>query len=136
VRLPGAGGAPEIATSAKRVCVVMKQSRRAFVDTLSFVTSAGYVDDRIDNPRAQGRGPTTVITDLGIMNSDPQTRELTLVAVHPGFTIGQVEAETGWTLKINREVACTPPPERHELEALRDLQARTAAAHGVANGSE
>lgn len=136
VRLPGAGGAPEIATSAKRVCVVMKQSRRAFVDTLSFVTSAGYIDNPVDNPRARGRGPTTVITDLGIMTSDARTRELTLVAVHPGSSISQVEAETGWALKITPEVACTLPPTLHELEALRDLQARTAAAHGVASGSE
>lgn len=136
VRLPGAGGAPEIATSAKEVWIVLKQSKRSFVDKLAFVTSSGFIDHPSPNGKRRGRGPTTVITDLGIMVSDPQTRELTLSALHPGITAEQVREETGWDLKIAPVLDCTPEPTARELEMLRDLHARTAAAHGTAATNE
>jgi glutaconate CoA-transferase, subunit B len=79
--------------------------------------------------RFPGKGPTAVITDLGIMTPDPVTKELTLTSVHPGITVDAVVAATGWKLKVADEVATTPVPTQTELAVLRDLQARTAKAH-------
>src|SRR5208282_4142306 len=134
VRLPGAGGAPEIATAAKEVAIILKQSKRAFVERLDFVTSSGYFDEPQLNGDTgrRGRGPTTVITDLGIMASDPSTRELILTTLHPGVSAEQVREATGWELKMASRLAVTSQPTAAELAALRDLHARTAAAHGSA----
>ena len=101
VRLPGAGGAPEIATAAKAVAVILKHSRRAFVETLDFVTSSGHMDSDSANRNLarHGRGPTIVITDLGILTPDPVTRELTLTSLHPGVAVEKVVENTGWPLK-------------------------------------
>jgi len=136
VRLPGAGGAPEIATSAKEVLIVMKQSKRNFVEKLDFITSSGIVDGPVSNPRARGRTRTTVITDLGVMVSDPATHELTLAALHPGVSAEQVVAETGWKLSVAAQLGRTASPTEHELATLRDLFARTARAHGATGPSE
>jgi glutaconate CoA-transferase subunit B len=138
VRLPGAGGAPEIATAAKEVAIILKQDKRAFVEKLDFVTSSGYYPSSSGNgkPGPRGRGPTTVITDLGIMRSDPATRELVLTAIHPGITVEQVKDATGWALKVAPNLETTPEPAASELHALRDLHARTAAAHGSAAATE
>jgi glutaconate CoA-transferase, subunit B len=138
VRLPGAGGAPEIATAAKEVAIILKQSKRAFVEKLDFVTSSGYYPGSTGNGKTanHGRGPTTVITDLGIMRSDPATKELILTAVHPGVRVEHVKDATGWQLKVAPELETTPRPTLKELIALRDLHARTAAAHGSAAASE
>lgn len=136
VRLPGAGGAPEIATSAKEVLIVMKQSKRNFVEKLDFVTSSGFVDGPVSNPRARGRGRTTVITDLGVMVSDPSTHELTLSEVHPGVSAEQAIAETGWKLNVAAELGRTAAPSERELAALRNLHARTARAHGATAPTE
>lgn len=138
VRLPGAGGAPEIATAAKEVAIILKQSKRAFVEKLDFVTSSGYYPSAHDNgkPVTRGRGPTTVITDLGIMRSDPETRELVLAAIHPGIAVEQVRDATGWHLRIAPTLETTQEPSAGELHALRDLHARTAAAHGSAAATE
>ncbi len=132
VRLPGAGGAPEIATAAKEVAIILKQSKRAFVEKLDFVTSSGFIEGSSGNQQAgvRGRGPTTVITDLGIMVSDPATRELVLTTLHPGVTVEQVKETTGWNLRIAANLEITPKPSAGELSALRDLHARTVAAHG------
>src|ERR1700726_3132429 len=92
VRLPGAGGAPEIATAAKEVAIILKHSTRAFVETLDFVTSSGYMESSGKNgSEARGRGPTTVITDLGILASERGTHELLLTALHPGVSIDRVQ---------------------------------------------
>ena len=138
VRLPGAGGAPEIATSAKEVAIILKQSRKAFVEKLDFVTTSGYFDEPTGNRRepARGRGPTTVITDLGVMVSHPRTNELVQAMLHPGVTVQQVKDATGWNLKVAADLQTTPEPTPAELHALRDLHARTAAAHGSAANSE
>jgi len=130
VRLPGAGGAPEIATAAKEVAIILKQNSRAFVEKLDFVTSSGYFEDARSGGRRRGRGPTTVITDLGIMVSDRNDRELVLTTVHPGVTPEQVKAMTGWALRVAPTLETTPVPTAAELATLRDLHARTAAAHG------
>lgn len=138
VRLPGAGGAPEIATAAKEVAIILKQSKRALVEKLDFVTSSGYYPGAHENgkPVTRGRGPTTVITDLGIMRSDPETRELVLAAIHPGIAVEQVRDATGWQLRIAPTLETTQEPSAGELQALRDLHARTAAAHGSAAATE
>jgi glutaconate CoA-transferase subunit B len=117
VRLPGAGGAPEIATHAREVFVVMKQSAKAFVEKLDFRTTRG-------RPRA-------VITDLGILEPDPRDRELTLVATYGGVTPDAVRAACGWKLRVADKVVSLPPPTSDELSTLRDLHARTKAAHSA-----
>ncbi len=136
LRLPGAGGAPEIATSAKEVWIVLKQSRRSFVSELGFVTTSGFVTNPVANPRAHGRGQTTVISDLGVLRSDPETHELELVALHPGVELQQVLDATGWPLKVASALVQTPEPTVEELSILRDLQARTLAAHGGESATE
>jgi glutaconate CoA-transferase subunit B len=131
-RLPGAGGAPEIAASAREVLVVLKQSRRAFVERVDFVTSVGHLDggparERLGLP---GKGPVAVITDLCIMEPDAETKELTVTYLHPGAARRQVEEATGWPIRFADMIRETPPPTERELDTLRDLERRTAAAHG------
>jgi glutaconate CoA-transferase, subunit B len=136
VRLPGAGGAPEIASNAKETWIIMKQTKRSFVPKLDFLTSVGHLTggDSRAKSGARGKGPTAVITDLGVMAPDPVTRELTLVALHPGITVDQVRDATGWELAVADKLGRTRAPDAKELATLRDLQARTAKAHGsVAN---
>jgi glutaconate CoA-transferase subunit B len=132
VRLPGAGGAPEIAALAGEVLIVMKQSSRTFVERLDFVTSVGHGDGGDARARLglPGKGPTAVITDLCIMRPDPVTRELTVTEMHPGVTREQVRAATGWPIRFADAVGETRPPAAHELGALRDLLERTRRAHG------
>ena len=130
VHLPGAGGAPEIAASAKEVIMVLRQRPRSFVERLDYVTSVGHRhggDSRAELGYS-GAGPTTVITDLGVLRSDPVTKELTLVALHPGATVEGAREATGWELRVAEEVATPEPPSHEELEVLRELHARTAAA--------
>ena len=130
VRLPGAGGAPEIASLAGEVFVIMRQSPRSFVDKVDFVTSAGHLTGGDWRERAglPGRGPSTVITDLGVLEPDPESRELVLTHVHPGVEADEVRAATGWALRVADDLATTPAPSEAELQALRTLHARTAAA--------
>ena len=86
--------------------------------------------------QADALGPTTVISDLGVLNSDPATNELVLTAVHPGVCVEQVRNATGWELRVATNFEITPKPTANELTALRDLHARTAAAHGSGAGAE
>jgi glutaconate CoA-transferase subunit B len=135
VRLPGAGGAPEIAACAKQVLVIMKHARRAMVAKLDFITSVGHgTDGRARQHQGlPGRGPTAVITDLCVMEPDPSTRELSVVSLHPGVTRAQVESATGWPIRFAPEVGVTAAPSTLELQALDALLARTAQAHGTAS---
>jgi glutaconate CoA-transferase subunit B len=131
VRLPGSGGAPEIATSCGEIFIVMAQSKRSFVDKLEFVTSLGHGKGG-DDRQKQGvttKGPTRVVTDLCIMEPDPITKELTVTGLHPGVTPEQVAAATGWALKFAAAIAETPPPTEAELKVLRALHQRTKDAH-------
>jgi len=132
VRLPGAGGAPEIAGMAGEVFIVLKQTPRAFVKRLEFITSVGFLGGGDARLRAglPGKGPTAVITDLGILTPDPVTKELTLTSVHPGVSVDQVRATTSWELKVSDALQTTRAPEAGELAALRDLLRRTAEKHG------
>jgi glutaconate CoA-transferase subunit B len=134
VRLPGGGGAPEIAAHCRQTYVVMAQSKRSFVERVDFVTSFGYGEGGDHRKRLglQTHGPTLVITDLCVMKPDPLSKELTVVALHPGVTREQVQANTGWALRFAPELAETEAPSEQELAVLRDLQARTARAHGTA----
>ncbi|QWF78253.1 CoA-transferase subunit beta [Amycolatopsis sp. CA-230715] len=124
VRLPGAGGAPEIAASCREVFVVLRQSARAFVERVDFVTSFGHGTGKGDRERLglPGAGPTLVVTDLGLLRPDPETSELTLTEVHPGVGIDDVVEATGWRLKIDPDVKTTPAPTEEELTLLRELK--------------
>lgn len=133
VRLPGAGGAPEISSSAKEVLIVVKQSSRTFVEKLDFVTSVGFLTGGEARERAglSGKGPVAVITDLCILRPHPVTRELMVTSIHPGVTRETVSSGTGWKVQFADSCDRTEPPSAEELQVLRDLKARTAAAHGV-----
>ena len=130
-RLPGAGGAPAIAASCGEILITLRHNKRAMVQKLDFRTSGGHMEggESRERMRFPGKGPTAVITDLGILTPDPATKELTLTSVHPGVTVDAVVAATGWKLKVAGEVSTTPEPTETELNVLRDLQARTARAH-------
>jgi len=125
-RLPGAGGAPEIAASCGEVVVVVPHTRRTFVERLDFVTTVGHGD----GPGARGRlgfrgkGPTAVITDLGVLEPDPESKELTLTQVHEGVGADQVREATGWPLAVAGELRTTETPTADELGALRRLVSR------------
>ncbi|HEX2145637.1 MAG TPA: CoA-transferase [Glycomyces sp.] len=125
VRLPGAGGAPEIAASCKETVVVVRHSKRIFVDRVDFVTSVGHGDGPGDRARLglRGAGPTSVITDLGVLEPDPGTKELVLTRVHPGVDVDRVLDATGWPLTVSDHLATTATPTATELAALRRLQA-------------
>ena len=109
VRLPGAGGAPEIGTNAREVFVLLRQTPRTFVERLDFTTSIGA---RV----------SVVVTDLGVL--EPQDGELTLTRVHAGVSVDDVRAATGWPLRVASDVCETDPPTSEELHTLRELVAR------------
>jgi glutaconate CoA-transferase, subunit B len=111
VRLPGGGGAPEIATAARKVFVMLRQTPRAFVEKLDFLTSVG---DRV----------AVVVTDLGIVEPDPETRELTLTLLHPGVEVDQAREATGWELRVADDLGETEPPTEEELTTLRSLKTK------------
>jgi glutaconate CoA-transferase subunit B len=114
VRLPGAGGAPEIAASARRVVIVLRQSPRSFVAELDFVTTVGR--------------PDLVVTDLGTLRPDPATGELVQCSLHPGVTAAQARAATGWSLRVAEDLEVEPPPTVEELATLRELEASAGGA--------
>jgi glutaconate CoA-transferase subunit B len=125
VRLPGAGGAPEIAASTKEIIVIVKQSTRTFVERVDFVTSVGH---RIgDKTRQQlgftGAGPTIVITDLGVLRPHSSTGELTMTQLHPGVRAEQAVQATGWPLAMAPQLLTSHPPTEEELTVLRRLKA-------------
>jgi glutaconate CoA-transferase, subunit B len=133
VRLPGAGGAPEISSSAKEVLIIVKQSKRTFVEKLDFVTSVGFLTggDVREKLGIPGRGPVAVITDLCILRPDPVSRELKVAKVHPGVDRETIAASTSWPVKFDEACGYTEVPTADELRVLRDLKTRTLAAHGV-----
>ena len=134
VRLPGGGGAPEIATLCGEIFIIMTQSKRSFVEKLDFVTSIGHVfgGDSRAKLGVKTKGPTKLITDLALWEPNPETKEMTVVSIHPGVTREQIQGSTGWKVAFADKVAETPVPTARELEVLRDLQARTKRAHSEA----
>jgi glutaconate CoA-transferase subunit B len=133
VRLPGGGGAPEIAAHCQEIFITMAMGQRAFVDKLPFVTSMGHGEGGDHRARLglKTRGQTRLMTDLCVFEPDPETKEMTLVSLHPGVTREAVQAQCAWPIRIAANVVETPPPTVEELSVLRDLHARTRAAHGV-----
>ena len=126
-RLPGAGGAPEIASFCQEVVVIAPHSPRTFVSRLDFRTTVGFGDRAGDRERLgfTGAGPTAVVTDLGLMRPDlARGGELTLVALHPGVDVDQVREATGWDLRVAQAPQITPPASAQELGALRELLSR------------
>jgi glutaconate CoA-transferase subunit B len=125
-RLPGAGGAPEIAASCGEVVVIAAHSPRTLVERLDFVTTVGHGDGPGARGRLglRGRGPTAVITDLGVLEPDPVSCQLTLTQLHKGVSVEQAKAATGWELAVAEQLAVTEAPSDRELEALRELLAR------------
>ncbi|SMD09251.1 CoA-transferase subunit beta [Kibdelosporangium aridum] len=115
VRLPGAGGAPEIAASCKEVVIVVRQSKRTFIDKLDFITSVGQGD----RSSFTGAGPQMIITDLGVLR--PVDGEFTLTQIHPGVEVAKAIEATGWDLKVSPDLTETPAPTGAELTALRKL---------------
>lgn len=130
-RLPGGGGAPEIASSCGEIYITMKQSLRGMVEKIDFFTSFGHGDG--GNAREKlgitTKGPTLLVTDLAVWKPDPETKEFTVVSLHPGVTREQVQETCGWTVKYADQLETTPAPTPDELKTLRDLKARTKAAH-------
>ena len=122
VRLPGSGGACEIAINARKVMVIMRQAQRSFVDTLHFRTSPGHSGDPAHD-RARGwwgSGPTSVVTDLGTYGFDEETGEMTLRTLHPGVTLDQVRENMGWDPRVAGDLGETLPPSEEELRLIRE----------------
>ena len=115
VRLPGGGGAPEIAAMAKATIVIIRQSLRSFVERLDFRSSV------------PASGEMAVITDLGVLRPDPESGELTQTQVHPGVSVEQAREATGWDLRVAEPVEQTEAPSDEELRVLRDLKATLAS---------
>ena len=122
VRLPGSGGACEIAIHARKILVIMRQAQRSFVERLDFRTSPGHSGDPVhDRARGwSGSGPTSVVTDLGTYGFDDATGEMTLLTLHPGVTMDDVRSNTGWAPKVSPDLGETPRPTEAELRIIRE----------------
>jgi glutaconate CoA-transferase subunit B len=123
VRLPGSGGACEIAIHAQKVFLIMPLSRRAFVEQIDFCTSPGHLTGCPGERREMGMpgaGPQLVVTDKAIFRFDPETGEMILSSIHPGVTREEVQAEVGWPLKVAGELKTTDPPTEEELRLIRE----------------
>ena len=131
VRLPGGGGAPEIASLCHQTFVVMRQSRRSFVERVDFITSFGYGNggDARQQLGISTLGPTLIVTDLCLMQPETETKELIVTSMHQGVTREDILQNTGWPVRFADIVNATLPPTETELVALRDLHARTKQAH-------
>jgi glutaconate CoA-transferase subunit B len=132
VRLPGAGGAPEISAFCKETFVMLRQTSRTFVDRLDFRTTVGFGEGAGSRERLgfSGAGVTAVVTDLGILEPDPETSELTLTTLHPGVDADSVCSATGWDLRVADEVVTAEPPTGDELRGLRALRSAADKASG------
>jgi glutaconate CoA-transferase, subunit B len=122
VRLPGSGGACEIAINAREVFILMRQSSRSFVERIDFRTSPGNLGGAASRAAQgwQGKGPSVVVTDLGSYDFDPETGEMRLLAVHPGVSLDDVRAATGWDLRVADDLRTTPAPSDEELRLIRE----------------
>jgi glutaconate CoA-transferase subunit B len=133
VRLPGAGGAPEIAASCREVIVIVRQTLRTFVERVDFITSVGFGD----GPGSRmylgltGAGPQKIITNLGVLEPDRETCELVLTGVYPGVSVAQVRERTGWDLRVAGDLAEIGAPSAAEMGALRALRATRPARDGA-----
>jgi len=130
VRLPGGGGAPEVAISSKEVFVTMHHAPRGLVENIDFLTSFGHGDggDHRQRLGITTKGPTRLMTDLCVMEPDPVTKEFTVTSMHPGVARKTIKAATGWPVLFADDMMETPPPTEQELETLREYYARTERA--------
>jgi glutaconate CoA-transferase subunit B len=131
VRLPGGGGAPEIATSCGKIFITMKQSKRGMVKAIDFYTSFGHGEGG-DHRKRLGittEGPALLVTDLAVWKPDPATKAFTVVSIHPGATRQQIQDTCCWNVHYTADVIETPAPTEIELATLRNLQERTRIAH-------
>ncbi|MBD2750147.1 CoA-transferase subunit beta [Microvirga sp. BT688] len=137
VRLPGGGGAPEIATSCQEVFITMKQATRGMVEKIDFYTSFGHGEGGNHRERLgiTTKGPTLLITDLAIWKPDPETKEFTVISMHRGVTRDRIQDTCGWKVRFSERLEETPPPSELEITTLRELQARTELAHGGKKGN-
>ena len=120
-RLPGSGGAADIATMAKRCIVIMNHEKRRFARRVQYTTSPGFGlgrDWRAKNGLSGG-GPSRVITSMGVFSFDSENREMVLSSHHPGLSVNQIKSATGWRLKVAKDVSETMPPTDMELAAVR-----------------
>jgi glutaconate CoA-transferase, subunit B len=120
VRLPGAGGAPEIAAWCRETFVMLRQTPQTFVERLDFLTTVGRPPDATG--RVGGAGVTCVVTDLGVLEPDPETRELTMTELYPDVTVDDAREATGWDLRTASDMRLVQAPTSDELEALRALK--------------
>ncbi len=122
VRLPGSGGACEIAANAQRTFMIMRLKRRAFVERLDFTTSPGHLNGGDSRQRLglQGSGPALVITDLALFDFANPEHEMQLIATNPGISIDTVRAEIGWPIRIADVVQTTAAPSAEELRFMRE----------------
>jgi glutaconate CoA-transferase subunit B len=136
VRLPGAGGAPEIASSCRETLVMLRQTRRTFVEELDFRTSVGYGEGPGSRERLGllGGGVSAVVTDIGILEPDPQSCELVLTHTHPGKSVDDARTATGWALRVSDAVRATEAPTEVELAALRSLRYADEEWAGLGGG--
>jgi glutaconate CoA-transferase subunit B len=134
-RLPGSGGAPEIAASCREVIVVVRQTLRSFVERVDFVTSVGYGAGPGTRQRLglTGAGPLKIITDLGVLEPDPATQVFTLTGLYPGVSVQDARDRTGWDLAAAPELQTLDPPSESELTALRGLTANGSGKERLAN---
>jgi len=123
VRLPGTGGANDIASLASKILVAMHHEKKRFVEKVDFITTPGYINGADSREKAglMVGGVYKVITHLGIFGFDEKTRRMRLEALHPGATVEEVVARTGFELIIPKEVPFTEPPTKEELRILREL---------------
>lgn len=121
VRLPGSGGACEIALHARKIFVIARVNPRTFVEELDFRTSPGHLTGSKgrDALGVGGHGPAAVITDMGILRFDPDSNEMMLAAIHPDFTITDIQDRVSWSLRIADDLIETPMPTTAELSILR-----------------
>ena len=131
VRLPGGGGAPEIATQCQKIFIVMKQSRRSFSEKIDFFTSLGFGQGGDERERlgVGTSGPVLLVTDMAVWRPDPVSKEFVVESMHPGVTREMMAESVGWDITYAASKAETPPPTYDELDTLRDLQERSKAAH-------
>jgi len=121
VRLPGSGGACEIATLTKKVVITIANSKRTLPEKVDFITSPGYLGGgRERESRGLSGGPELVITDMGVYNFDPETKEMVLTSLHPGVTLDTVRANIGWDVKVAPRISETPPPTAEEIRIIRE----------------
>jgi glutaconate CoA-transferase subunit B len=121
IRLPGSGGAADIATMAKRCIIIMNHERRRFTPKVQYITSPGFGDggEWRKELGLPGGGPSRVITSMGIFSFDAASREMILSSYHPGVSVDDIKHETGWPLRVAPDVGETNPPTEAELAAVR-----------------